>query len=67
MKQRGSGVVHDSRSDRPDTLLDEGRAARLGGLVDGEKRTFRRRKLIGSDSTRAKYSPPCPGYHFCLT
>jgi hypothetical protein len=53
--------VHDSRSDRPDTLLDEGRAARLGGLVDGEKRTFRRRKLIGSDSTRAKYSPPCPG------
>ena len=55
MKQRVGRVLHDSRSDRPDTLLDKGRAPRLGCLVDGKKRTFRRRKLIGSDSTRAKY------------
>src|SRR5687768_4081203 len=55
MKQRVGGVLHDSRSDRPDTLLDGGRAPRLGGLVDGKKRTSRRRKLIGADSTRAKY------------
>jgi hypothetical protein len=48
-------ALYDSGSDRPDTLLDEGRAPRLGGLIDGEQWTCRRRKLIGSDSSRTKY------------
>jgi hypothetical protein len=55
MEQHVTGVLHHSRRHRADILLNTGRALRLGGLINGKKRTRGRWKLIGSDSTLAKH------------
>ena len=54
MKQQVGGVLHDSGSDRADTLLDEAARRASDASSMRKKRTCGRRKLIGSDSTRAK-------------
>jgi hypothetical protein len=48
MEQDVAGILHESRGYRTDILLNTGRALRLGGLIDGKKRTCGRRKLVGS-------------------
>src|SRR6266851_1448136 len=39
MEQDVAGVLHESRSHRADSVLNTGRALRLGGLINGKKRT----------------------------
>jgi hypothetical protein len=52
MKKHVTGVLHKSRSQRTDILLNPGRALLFGSLINGQKLT--RGRLIGSDSTLAE-------------